>query len=193
MENDIDHILLTRGQIAKRVEEMGREIAKAYSTDEEGALTLISILSGSMIFTADLMRHLPLKMKIGLITISAYRGATTESRGAKILQDLDVDVSGQHVLVVDDILDTGGTLRLVKNRLMLAQPRSVRLCVLLRKPSKVPPDIQADFVGFDIPDEFVVGYGLDYNDHYRNFPDLGVLREELYRVPPADAESEKSL
>jgi hypoxanthine phosphoribosyltransferase len=172
---------------------MGQEIAGAYDSDDAGALTLVSILSGAMIFTADLIRHLPLKMKIGLITISAYRGATTESRGAKILQDLDIDVSGQHVLVVDDILDTGGTLRLVKNRLMLARPRSVQLCVLLRKPSKVPPDIQADFVGFDIPDEFVVGYGLDYNDHYRNFPDIGVLREDLYRVSPDKTGSENIL
>jgi hypoxanthine phosphoribosyltransferase len=103
-----------------------------------------------------------------------------ESRGAKILQDLNVDVAGHHILLVDDILDTGGTLRLVRDRLRVCQPKSLRLCVLLQKTSKVPEDIVADFVGFEIPDEFVVGYGLDYNDQYRNFPDIGVLRKERY-------------
>ncbi len=119
-------------------------------------------------------------MRIGLITVSAYHGATTESRGARILRDLDVDVADRHVLLVDDILDTGGTLRLVRDRILLARPRSLRTCVLLRKPSKVPADLKADFVGFDIADEFVVGYGLDYNDLYRNLPDIGVLKKELY-------------
>jgi hypoxanthine phosphoribosyltransferase len=119
-------------------------------------------------------------MKIGLVTVSSYPGAATASRGATVLADLRGDVRGRHVLVVDDILDTGNTLRSVLERLQSREPASLRTCVLVRKPSKSPPDVRADFVGFDIEDVFVVGYGLDYNDHYRNYPHLGVLRPELY-------------
>ncbi len=180
MEADIDRILIPRQRIAGRVRELAREIARTYEADAADGLTLVTILSGSIIFLADLIRNLPLRMKIGLITVSSYAGATTETRGAEVLQDLNVDVSGRHVLLVDDILDTGGTLRLVRARLAEYGPKSIRTCVLLRKPAKAPPDVPAEFVGFDVEDVFVVGYGLDYNDHYRNFPDIGVLREELY-------------
>jgi len=143
-------------------------------------ITLVMILSGSIIFVADLMRHLPIRMKLGLITVSSYAGATTESHGAEVLNGLNVDVFDRHVLLIDDILDTGGTLRLVRAKLDQHQPKSIRTCVLLRKPSKAPPDVPADFVGFDIEDVFVVGYGLDFDDHYRNIPDIGVLRREIY-------------
>ena len=180
MDADIDRILIPRERIAKRVKELANEIAANYENGEEAGLTLVTILSGSVIFLADLIRCLPLRMKIGLITVSSYGGATTESRGAKLLKDLNVDVADRHVLVLDDILDTGGTLRLVRQRLAELEPKSIRTCVLLRKPAKAPPDVPADFVGFDIEDVFVVGYGLDYDDHYRNLPDIGVLRKELY-------------
>ncbi len=191
MENDFERILITRDQIARRIKELAREIAWTFENEPECELTIISILSGALIFTADLVRELPLKMKIGLITVSAYPGTSMESRGAKILQDLNVDVADRHVLLVDDILDTGGTLRLVRDRLLLCQPRSIRLCVLLQKTSKVPEDIVADFVGFEIPNEFVVGYGLDYNDQYRNFPDIGVLKKELYQAGPSKTNDEQ--
>ena len=180
MRADLERILFSREQIAQRVREMAGEIARTYEADAADGLTLVTILSGSLIFLADLIRELPLRMKIGLITVSSYRGETTESRGATILHDLNVDVAGRHVLLIDDILDTGGTLRMVRERMLSAGARTVRMCVLLRKPSKAPPDVRADFVGFDVDDVFVVGYGLDYNDLYRNFPDIGVLRKELY-------------
>lgn len=180
MDADFDRILIPRDRIASRVREMGREIARTYNGDVEDGLTLVTILSGSIIFLADLIRELPLRMKIGLITVSSYSGATTQTRGAKVLQELNVDVTGRHVLLLDDILDTGGTLRMVRERLAACRPKSIRTCVLLRKPSKAPADVPADFVGFDIDDVFVVGYGLDYSDHYRNCPDIGVLRKELY-------------
>jgi hypoxanthine phosphoribosyltransferase len=121
-----------------------------------------------------------MKMKLGLITVSSYAGATTESRGASLLMDLNVDVRDRHVLIVDDILDTGGTLRYVQSRLRKLEPRSMRSTVLLRKPSKAPADVTADFVGFEIADEFVVGYGLDYDGHYRNFPHIAVLKKDRY-------------
>lgn len=180
MQDDIAKVLITREQIARRVDELAREIAGAYDHDTQTGLVLVSILSGALIFTADLVRRLPRPMHIGLITVSAYSGATTESRGARILRDLDVDVADRHVLLVDDILDTGGTLRLARDRLLLARPRSLRTCVLLCKRCKAPAELRVDFVGFDIADEFVVGYGLDYKDLYRNLPDIGVLKKELY-------------
>lgn len=178
MSEDIARILISRERIAARVREMAAEISRTYEHDLTAGLTLVTILSGSLIFLADLIRCLPLRMKIGLITVSSYRG--TKAGKANVLQQLNTDVTGRHVLLVDDILDTGGTLRLVRDQLAPAQPKSVRSCVLLRKPSKAPPDVPADFVGFDIEDHFVVGYGLDFNDHYRNLPDIAVLRPEVY-------------
>lgn len=180
MEQDIAQILISRERIARRVREMADDIGRVYADDVEEGLTLVTILSGSLIFLADLIRCLPLRMKIGLITVSSYQGTTAGE--ASVLQQLNTEVTGRHVLLVDDILDTGGTLRLVRRQLEPARPRSVRTCVLLRKPSKAPPDVPADFVGFDIEDHFVVGYGLDYNDHYRNLPDIAVLREEVYAM-----------
>ena len=180
MESDLERILIPRERIAERVRELAREISWTYENDEDEGITLVTILSGSLIFLADLIRELPLLMKIGLITVSNYPGATTCSQGARIQQDLNVDVAGRHVLLIDDILDTGGTLRTVGQRLAACGAKSIRTCVLLRKPSKAPSDVPAEFVGFDIEDKFVVGYGLDYNDHYRNLPDIGILRPELY-------------
>lgn len=181
MFSDLQCVLFSREQIARRVRELAREVAAAYEADGGGGLTIVTILSGSLIFLADLIRELPLRMKIGLVTVSSYRGATTVPGEARIEFDPNVDVSGRHVLLVDDILDTGGTLRLVRQCLQARGPRSIRTCVLLRKPGKAPPDVPAEFVGFDIADDFVVGYGLDYNDYYRNLPDIGVLRPEFYK------------
>lgn len=180
MESDIDQTLYSREQIERRVQEMAAEIAKVYH-DAADDLVIVPVLTGSIIFVADLIRHLPFKMRIGLMTVSRYRGATTEGGATQILRDLTVDIKNRHVLVVDDILDTGNTLRAVSEQLMERGPASLRLCTLLRKPSKAPKDLKADFVGFDIDDVFVVGYGLDFNDHYRNWPDLAVLRPELYQ------------
>jgi hypoxanthine phosphoribosyltransferase len=181
MLSDLDRILISREQIARRVKELARQIAHTYQDQEGDGITIVTILSGAVIFLADLIRELPLKMKIGLIAVSSYRGATTTPGDARIERELNVDVAGRHVLLLDDILDTGGTLRLVRQRLAAAGARSIRTCVLLRKPTKAPPDVPAEFVGFDIADDFVVGYGLDYNDYYRNLPDIGVLRPECYK------------
>lgn len=179
MQNDLARILITREQIQKRVKEMADAISATYA-DRTRGLVIVPVLAGSIIFLADLIRRLPFKMKIGLLTVSSYRGATTKPGSARLVQDLDLDIKDRHVLVVDDILDTGNTLRVVMGLLQKREPASLRMCVLLRKTAKAPKDLVADFVGFDIEDVFVVGYGLDYNDHYRNWPDIGVLRPELY-------------
>lgn len=180
MNSDLDCILIKRDQIAARVRELAADVAKTYQGSEVEGLTLVPILSGSLIFVADLIRRLPLRMKLGLITVSSYRGATTQAGQVRLKHELNADVRDRHVLLIDDILDTGGTLRMVRQLVAEQSPKTVRICVLLRKPTKAPPDVVADFVGFDIEDRFVVGYGLDYNDHYRNLPDIGVLRRELY-------------
>lgn len=178
MEADIARILIHRDQIRARTRALAAEIAETYNGDDAG-LTLVPILSGSIIFLADLIRELPLKMKLALVQISTYPGATTTPRAPRALLELSGEVRGRHVLVVDDILDSGRTLRRVQAMIRQRAPASLRTIVLLRKVAKAPPDVPVEFVGFDVEDLFVVGYGLDYNDHYRNFPHVGVLRPEL--------------
>lgn len=178
MDGDIARILLTHDQIQARVREMAAEIARTYDRLDAG-LTIVPVLSGSIIFVSDLIRELPLKMKIGLMQISSYPGAATESQGPQMRMEVTGPIAGRHVLIVDDILDSGNTLRYVREQIAGREPASVRAAVLLRKPGKAPPDVRAEFVGFDIEDAFVVGYGLDFDDHYRNYPHIGVLRSEL--------------
>lgn len=178
MQADLAKILLSRDQIHARVRDMAGEIAQVYS-DLEPGLTIVPILSGSIIFLADLIRELPMRMKIALIQLSTYPGATTTAHEPRVLMELSADVRGRHVLIVDDILDTGRTLRRVQQLIRDRGAASVRTAVLLQKPGKAPPEVVVDFVGFEIDDLFVVGYGLDYDDHYRNLPHIGVLRPEL--------------
>lgn len=179
MQADIDRILISREQIAQRVRELAEQITGRYRQCP-GGLVIVSILSGAIIFLADLIRELPLPMKIGLVGVSSYPGCNTTSQGPELLRQLRVDIRNRHVLVVDDILDSGRTLRYVLDELRQAGPASLSVCVLLQKPGKFPPDLAPDFVGFDIDDVFVVGYGLDYDDQYRNYPDIAVLKRELY-------------
>ena len=179
MQADIDRILIERDEIAARVKALADDIGRTYADAEQG-LTILCVLSGSIIFAADLIRHLPMKMKIGLVAVSSYPGKATRSQGAKLLAPLEVDVTGQHVLLVDDILDSGQTLRAVQRELARQHPASLRTCVLLRKPARAPADLAVDLVGFDIEDVFVVGYGLDYGGHYRNYPHIAVLKPHLY-------------
>ncbi len=187
MQDDIDHILIDRHNIAQRVEAVASQIMSDLLADAKGEgesleITLVPLLTGSFIFAADLIRHLPVKMKIRLLSVSSYPGTATSSRGAQIKDDLSylpASLAGQHVLVIDDILDSGNTLKLVSKTLAAMNPASLRTCVLLRKQRPEAMAFPVDYVAFDIPDEFVVGYGLDFNDHYRNLPDIVTLREEV--------------
>ncbi len=178
MEADLARILLRREEIQARVRAMAAEIAAGYEGHQAG-LTIVPILSGSIVFLADLIRELPVKMKIAMVHVSTYPGERVVAEEPRLVAEVVGEIGGRHVLIVDDILDTGRTLRKVHALVMQQQPASLRTAVLLRKRNKAPRDIRVDFVGFDIDDLFVVGYGLDYGDYYRNFPHIGVLRSEL--------------
>jgi hypoxanthine phosphoribosyltransferase len=177
MEADIARVLISRERIAQRVDELARELAATYQLAGEGVV-IVPVLAGALIFVSDLIRRLPVKAQIRVLLASSYSG----TRGAepRILYGPGEQIHGRHVLIVDDILDSGGTMQTVVAELSRHGPASLRSCVLLRKPGKAPAGVTADFVGFDIEDVFVVGYGLDFSGYYRNWPDIAVLRPELY-------------
>jgi len=170
--HEVGRVLVARDAIARRVAELGRDIADVYAERE---LTIVAVLAGSLIFLADLIRHIPGRLRICLVSVSSYPGASTTSTGRPKLDPPPELPSGGDVLIVDDILDTGQTLdTLVRH--VRPQAASVRTCVLLKKKRKISPLLHPDFVGFDIGEEFVVGYGLDFDNLYRNLPDIRVLR-----------------
>ena len=170
---DIDTILVSAEAIQQRVRELGVELKKVYGEEE---MTVISIMNGAILFTADLLRQIDNPVRLDCIRISSY-GNATESHGTpKLVHSLTLDVTNRHILLVDDILDTGKTLSLVTGMIRGLQPASVRVCVLLDKKGRRQVPFEADFVGFKIPDKFVVGYGLDYAERYRNLPSIGVLK-----------------
>jgi hypoxanthine phosphoribosyltransferase len=185
MRDDIDRVLVTREQIAQRIRELARQITEDHTSAEgETEITLVPILTGAMVLCADLMRHMPVRMKIGLMTVSSYPGKSLRTQGSNILGSQLGDVHGRHILLLDDILDSGGTLRKVVPLLKEMGPASVKTCVLLRKDRPIAKETPVDYVGFEIPDEFVVGYGLDFDDYYRNLPDIVTLKKAVYA--PAD-------
>jgi hypoxanthine phosphoribosyltransferase len=175
---DIGEVLLTEDQIQAKVMELGRQI----SADYEGRqLTLVSVLKGSLPFMADLMRAMTIPLRIDLMEVSSYGGASTESSGlVRILKDLSASIQGEEVLIVEDIIDTGLTLNYLVRYLRGKNPASLRICTLLDKPARRLVEIPVDYIGFTIPDQFVVGYGLDYGELYRNLRFVGVLRPEVY-------------
>ncbi|MCC5790294.1 MAG: hypoxanthine phosphoribosyltransferase [Opitutales bacterium] len=169
---DLEEILVTGEQIAKRIREIGAEIAEAYEDEE---ITVISIINGALLFTADLIRQIDNPVRVDCIRVSSYRNSTTSEKEPEILYNINLDLENRHVLLIDDILDTGKTLFMLTEAIQRMGPKSLRTCVLLNKIGRREISIDADFVGFDIPDRFVVGYGLDFAERYRNLPCIGVL------------------
>ncbi|MBY0525732.1 MAG: hypoxanthine phosphoribosyltransferase [Gemmataceae bacterium] len=165
-------ILISAERIAQRVSELGRQIRADYQGQP---VTILGVLTGSLIFLSDLVRHLDLPLRIALIQASSYRGAVTRPGDLHIQSDLVPDLKGRHVLLLDDILDTGQTLSHLVQHLRAMEPASLRVAVLLRKLGRQQVALEPDYCGFDIPDAFVVGYGLDFNDEYRNLPHIAVL------------------
>jgi hypoxanthine phosphoribosyltransferase len=180
---DIDHILIDEQRIAARVQELGRQIASDLQrecTGRAGAgepvVSIVPIMTGALVFTADLIRRLPFKLRMELLAVSSYPGKSVASKGVSLRSSLPTSLEGAHVLLVDDILDSGQTMHVVSGLIRERGAASLRTCVLLRKPGKALVDFKPDYVGFDIPDAFVVGYGLDYDGHYRNLPSIAVLK-----------------
>jgi hypoxanthine phosphoribosyltransferase len=174
---DVEEVLLTGDQVQARVLELGAQLAADYEGRDP---VLVSVLKGSIIFLADLVRATPIPLSIDLMEVSSY-GASTESSGqVRILKDLSSSIAGREVLVVEDIIDTGLTLNYLLRYLHDKGPASIRICCLLDKPARRLAPIEIDYRGFTIPDRFVIGYGLDYAEHYRNLPYVGVLRPSVY-------------
>ncbi len=177
MLNDIESVLLSEEQIKDIVTKLGVQISKDY---KDKNLLLVSVLKGSVAFMADLMRAINISCKIDFMAVSSY-GSGTESTGSvKIIKDLDIDLNGYDLLIVEDILDSGNTLYNLKKMLSNRNPKSIKICTFLDKPSRRTADLKADYVGAEIPDEFAVGYGLDYDEKYRNLPFVGVLKRSVY-------------
>jgi hypoxanthine phosphoribosyltransferase len=177
MQNDIAEILVDRQAIQVKVADLGRRISDDYRGN---SLVLVGLLRGAIVFLSDLMRAIDIPIQLDFIGISSY-GASTESGAVRLVMDLETDIAGRHVLIVEDIVDTGKTLSYLAETLKARQPASLRICALLDKPERRQVPIAVDYVGFEIPDKFVVGYGLDFAEGYRNLPFVGVLKEHLYK------------
>ncbi len=177
MENDILNVLISEEELAKKVQEIGAQISKDY---EGKNLMMVSVLKGSVVFMADLMRAVTVPAEIDFMSVSSYGSGAKTSGVVKIIKDLDIELAGRDLLIVEDILDSGLTLSYIKKILMERGPRSIKICTLLDKPERRKADIFADYSGFEVPDEFVVGYGLDFAEKYRNLPYIGVLKPSVY-------------
>ena len=174
---DAEKILITKEELAKRIEELGKQISKDY---EGKKILAIGILKGSVIFLADLIRSIDSEVSIDFMTVSSYGNSTETSGELTIKKDLDTDISGKDVLIVEDIIDSGITLSKLKEVLLKRNPASLKICTLLNKPERRIAQVDVDYIGFDIPNEFIIGYGLDYAEKYRDLPFIGVLKREIY-------------
>ncbi len=178
MHSDIKEILFTEAQLKERISELGKEISTTYQGED---VTMVCVLKGAVMFFADLVRSVEGNVSLDFISCSSYGDSTISTGEVKIRKDLDHDVKGKHVLVVEDIIDTGVTLSALLPLLRKRGAKSVRLAALLSKPDRRKVEVPIDFEGFTIPDAFVVGYGLDYAEKYRNLPYIGILKEEVYQ------------
>ena len=176
MQADLDRILFDEATILRRLDQLAAQISADYRDRE---LTVIAILNGSLMFMADLLRRIPLPLRLDCLSVASYHGGLQTSGEVIFRQIAPPDVAGRDILLLDDILDSGTTINAIREKLQTACPKSIRVCVLLRKIKERPRPIEGDYVGFDIADEFVVGYGLDYGEGYRNLPCIGVLKKEL--------------
>lgn len=177
IHNDIKSILISEEEIQELVNELGERLNKDYEGKE---IIFAVILKGSLVFAADLMRRLTMPVKLDFMQASSYGESVVSSGIINIKKDLDNVISGKHVLIIEDIIDSGNTLAKLKQVLLERDPASVKICALLSKPSRREMDVEVEYIGKDIPDEFVVGYGLDFNERYRNLPYIGILKPQVY-------------
>jgi hypoxanthine phosphoribosyltransferase len=177
MEEDVGEVLITSEEIREKTAELARRITADYEGKD---LLLVCVLKGGLMFLADLMREIRLPLEIDFMAVSSYGDGTESSGVVRILMDLETNIQGRNVLIVEDIIDTGRTLNYIIQNLRTRRPASLKICTLLNKPARRILDIPVDYVGFVIPDRFVIGYGLDYGEIYRSLPFVGVLKPELY-------------
>jgi len=177
---DLERVLVTEEKIEARLKALGEEISATYGQEE---ITVVAIVNGAVFFTADLLRRLRTPVRLDCLRVSSYRNSTRPETTPRILDALQIDIEGRHVLLIDDILDSGRTLSVVVEELRKRKPASLRTCVLLDKKVRREVAIEAEFVGFTIPDRFVVGYGLDFAERYRNLSCIGVLKPDLQNPP----------
>jgi hypoxanthine phosphoribosyltransferase len=180
LRDDVAKILIPGPELQARVADLGRAINATYTDDDRPLL--VCVLKGAFVFLADLMRHLEVRHEVDFMEISSYGAATVSSGVVRILLDLAQNIEGRHVLIVEDIIDSGRTLDYITRNLRTRGPASLRVCTLLSKPDRREIEVPLDFVGFEVPDEFVVGYGLDFAEEYRNLPFIGVLKDEVIRA-----------
>lgn len=177
---DVQSVLFTEEEIIERVRTLGAEISRTYEERGIDQIVIVSVLKGSFIFMADLIRHITVNASMDFMAVSSYGAATKSSGVVRILKDLDVELAGKHVLVVEDIVDSGLTLNFLLKNLRNRRPASLELCSLLVKPEAVKVDLDIAWTGFECPNEFLVGYGLDFAERYRNLPYVGILKPEVY-------------
>jgi hypoxanthine phosphoribosyltransferase len=176
MYDDIQKVLYTEEQINARTKELANEIAKDYAGEN---IVMVCILRGSCIFFAELVKHIPNYVELEFITVSSYSNTNTSGE-VRLIADISKPIQGENVLIIEDIIDTGYTLNYLKRLLLARNPKSLKVATLLDKPSRRLIECKGDYVGFEVPNEFVVGYGLDYDQKYRNYPHIGVLKKEIY-------------
>lgn len=177
MQNDIARVLVTEEELRVRVKELGQAIQEDYKGKE---LLVVGILKGSSVFMSDLIRQIEIPLNIDFMIVSSYGNATESTGVVKIIKDIEQSISDKHVLIVEDIIDSGLTLKYLTEMLSTRKPASIKLCTLLDKPSGRKVEVDVDYVGFEMPDEFIIGYGIDYAEGYRNLPYIGVLKQEIY-------------
>lgn len=179
MHPHVEKILLDEAQIKERVSQLGQQITQDYKGE---SILMVGILKGAMIFLADLVRNIEVTTYFDFMAVSSYGAGTVSSGAVRILKDLDKSIEGRHVIIVEDIVDTGLTLQYLVENMKSRRPASLKICTLLDKPSRRKVKVDIDYNGFAIPDEFVIGYGLDYNEKYRNLPYIAVLKPDIYQV-----------
>lgn len=177
MLQDIERVLISEKQLQERISELGKQLAADYADKEP---IFVGVLKGVVNFFTDMVRATQIRCQYDFMAVSSYGSGTSTSGNVRLLKDISTDIQGRHVVILEDILDSGLTLSFVKERLLSMEPASLKICTLLDKPERRRVDIYADYIGFTIPNEFVVGYGLDYNEFYRNLPFVGVLKPEVY-------------
>lgn len=177
MNQDIERVLISEEELQKRIAELGKQVAADYADKEP---IFVGVLKGVVNFFTDMVRATPIRCQYEFMAVSSYGSGTSTSGTVKLLKDVTCDIKGRHVVILEDILDTGLTLKFVTEHLRAMEPASLKICTLLDKPERRKVDVFADYIGFTIPNEFVVGFGLDYQEFYRNLPFIGVLKPEVY-------------